>query len=379
MECLVSDLHDHPQNEFFFDPMEGQKREEFIDSIRTSGVIEPLIITQDNVIVSGHQRKSACVELGIESVSCIVRHYEDHDGITKEDWIVKDLIDTNVQQRGVIGGSALKAIRRVDALRAIYRLKRGGDHTSAKSKLPNWEFAPTPQCLQEVCNEAGVEKKYYENFRRIAEMPIELQDLLESGNLSADVALKIVKRLSPEEQELLFEQLPVYTKITTKIAEPLIQEIEKLRDDNAFFLADEDETSRRIDEADLELKAMRDENERIKSGRGSDVEIELRRERDEARTVAARLEEKNRIAEASLKRQTELRLADSELGCTAEQQVVSLCNLILATATPLSELPTSVFFKLGVESRRNLLEILSQSIDGLDEIRNLLAGIAEVG
>ena len=134
MEMLVSDLIDHPQNEYFFDQMEGQKRAEFLESINTSGIIEPLIITQDNVIVSGHQRKAACIELGIEKVPCVVRYYDDHDGITKDEWITKDLIDTNVQQRGAIGGSALKAIRRVDALRDIYKLRRGGDRKSEKIK-----------------------------------------------------------------------------------------------------------------------------------------------------------------------------------------------------------------------------------------------------
>lgn len=378
MDCLVSDLHDHPQNAFFFDPMEGQKWDEFLESIKESGVIEPLIITQDNVIVSGHQRKAACLELGIQTVPCVVRQYEDHDDITKDEWIIKDLIDTNVQQRGAIGGSELKAIRRVDALRGIYKLKHGGNR-STKSKCAERALAQQPPSIDEICAEAGSTRRAYSHYRCLQDMPEEMLSLLDVGELTVTVAADIARRLSPEEQEILFSMLPASQKITSKIIEPMVEEIEKLRADNAFFMSDEDATSRRIDEVDLEAKAIRDENERIKSGRGTDAEIDLRRERDEARSFAAQLEEKNRIIEASLKRQKALRIADSELGRTAEQQVFNLCNLILTTATPLAELPTSVFFKLSAESRRELVDIITRSIDGLDEIRNLLSGIAEAG
>ena len=64
----VKDLIPHPKNEYFFDDMTGQKYEEFRESIRTSGVIEPLIVTQDMVIVSGHQRSRCCIDEGIETV-----------------------------------------------------------------------------------------------------------------------------------------------------------------------------------------------------------------------------------------------------------------------------------------------------------------------
>ena len=118
MQALkVQDLKPHPKNEYFFDDMTGQKYEEFRESIRTSGVIEPLIVTQDMVIVSGHQRRRGCIDEGIETVMCDVRYYADKDGRSKEDWILKDLIETNVRQRGEIGGSELKAIHGVEEMR----------------------------------------------------------------------------------------------------------------------------------------------------------------------------------------------------------------------------------------------------------------------
>jgi len=51
----INQLTQHSKNNYFFDDITGDNWEEFKKSIKTSGVIEPIVITQDNVIVSGHQ------------------------------------------------------------------------------------------------------------------------------------------------------------------------------------------------------------------------------------------------------------------------------------------------------------------------------------
>ena len=94
--------------------MSGSKWEEFVESVRTSGVIEPIVITRDFTIVSGHQRVRACKELGIEEIPARVKDYAD------EDAVIKDLLETNVRQRGNIDGSALKLGRIIAELERIY-------------------------------------------------------------------------------------------------------------------------------------------------------------------------------------------------------------------------------------------------------------------
>ena len=93
----VNDLIPHPRNTEFFDDMTGEKWNEFLESVKTSGVIEPIVITQDKIIVSGHQRVRACKELGINEVLADTKHYDNDDAV------LKDLIETNVRQRGSIG------------------------------------------------------------------------------------------------------------------------------------------------------------------------------------------------------------------------------------------------------------------------------------
>ena len=62
----IDELKPHPRNNEFFDDMTGEKWNEFLESIRTSGVIEPIVITTDMVIVSPFVEES--------KGHCTIRH-----------------------------------------------------------------------------------------------------------------------------------------------------------------------------------------------------------------------------------------------------------------------------------------------------------------
>lgn len=222
MQALqVSKLQAHPQNEYFFDEMSGQKWEEFKESIKTSGVIEPIVVTQDLIIVSGHQRVRACRELGIVTILGEVRHYDNHDGRCAEDWVIKDLIETNVRQRGNIGGSELKAVHRVDELRRIYKVDGGGKHKSCDNVTTSGE----PVTAEDACKAAGIDYASYRQFKSLSDLIPDWQELLESGNVSASVAARIVSKLSEDDQEELYNALPVKERITGKVAERYLRQI----------------------------------------------------------------------------------------------------------------------------------------------------------
>ena len=102
----IEELKPHPRNSEFFDDMSGEKWQEFLKSIKTSGVIEPIVITQDKVIVSGHQRVRACKELGKDIVMVDVKIYDNDDDII-EDMIMmnmsscRNLYDSRIDNRFV--------------------------------------------------------------------------------------------------------------------------------------------------------------------------------------------------------------------------------------------------------------------------------------
>lgn len=116
----INELKLHPRNNEFFDDMQAEKWNEFLESINSRGVIEPIVITPDKVIVSGHQRVRACKELGISEVTCNIHIYKN------DDEILQDLLEINVRQRGDIGGSVKKVGKRIKELERIYGIKQGG-------------------------------------------------------------------------------------------------------------------------------------------------------------------------------------------------------------------------------------------------------------
>ena len=49
-------------------------------------ITEPIVITPDKVIVSGHQRVRACKELGIDEINCDIHLYNNEDEILQDFW-----------------------------------------------------------------------------------------------------------------------------------------------------------------------------------------------------------------------------------------------------------------------------------------------------
>ena len=210
----VNELKPHPRNNEFFDDMSGEKWQEFLDSIKTRGVIEPIVITPDKVIVSGHQRVRACKELGIKTVMCDVHTYDN------EDQILQDLIETNIRQRGDVGGSAKKVGKRIKELERIYGVEHGGDR---KSK-PNYSVLKSQE---DIAEQMGISVDTLQNYKMMAEMIPELEDLMDTGIVTKTTALALMKNLSSQEQEELISSLDTRKRITQKEMQKYIDDVKE--------------------------------------------------------------------------------------------------------------------------------------------------------
>lgn len=308
----VSELKPHPKNEYFFDEMSGQKYEEFKESIRTSGVIEPLIITQDMVIVSGHQRARACLEEGIEEVLCEVRHYGDKNGRCKEDWILKDLIETNVRQRGEIGGSELKAVHRVDELRRIYGIQHGGDrgnqYTGGKSgkcdKVTLGKNEPAePVTAEQACAAAGIDYGMYRHFKALADLNPDWQEMLEAGNVSATVACRIIAKLPADKQTELFDSLPddAKNRLTANEAKRYIAMLEQQQKEY------EAEAKQQRAETDEISKAYEEKSQKVLEQEGVIKALRAKRDPEQIAAMNKLYEQNEREHRAVQNLQTEKR------------------------------------------------------------------------
>lgn len=229
----VNELKPHPRNNEFFDDMSGEKWQEFLDSIKARGVIEPIVITPDKVIVSGHQRVRACKELGIKTVMCDVHTYDN------EDQILQDLIETNIRQRGDVGGSAKKVGKRIKELERIYGVREG-----RPEKLPNNSVVKSQE---DIAAQMGISVDTLQNYKMMAEMIPELEDLMDTGIVTKTTALALMKNLSPQEQEELISSLDTTKRITQKEMQKYIDEIRSLKA-NPPKPADYDSTKRQLED-----------------------------------------------------------------------------------------------------------------------------------
>lgn len=233
----VAELIPHSRNTEFFDDMSGEKWNDFLESVKTSGIIEPIVVTQDKVIVSGHQRVRACVELGIADILAEVRVYDD------ETKVIKDLIETNVRQRGMIPGSDRQIAARVNALKSVYGISRGGNRSE------------TQMTLGDVAAKAGTTADKYKNASVVCSTIPEVQELLETGIVSSATVRNLIATLSEEEQEKLVESLPQTEKITAKQMETYIAEIKRLEGDKADA---ENRAARAEEQAEVAVAAVRE-------------------------------------------------------------------------------------------------------------------------
>lgn len=210
----VSDLSPHPKNNYYFDDVSGDKWNEFLESIRKNGVREQIIVTDDMVIVSGHQRVRACKELGIQVIDAKIEHYNSDDDV------VRDLIEINTKQRGVISDSEIKIGRRIKFLEEYYGVQHGNNqHTERSGHNVN------SKSQNDLAEELEMSKRQMARYKSLTELIPELQSAVENGQITATTAMGFVKKLSPEEQKKLAESISGQDKVSGKEVEKYVIEL----------------------------------------------------------------------------------------------------------------------------------------------------------
>ena len=213
-----NNLRPHPRNNEFFDDMDGQKWKDFLQSVRTSGIIEPIIVTQDLVIVSGHQRVRAAKAIGLMKIAVEVRHYD------SDDKVLKDLIETNIMQRGIGNVNPMKLARCVGELERILGVSHGGDRKSSGTEFP------LKATQAELAEKFDMSQRQLRKYKKLLTLVPELQDVVESGEISVTDASAIIAKLPEHKQRELAEQIiGTDGKVSKQELERLKAENEKLR------------------------------------------------------------------------------------------------------------------------------------------------------
>ena len=70
----INQLKPHPLNSKIYS---NGNTEDLEASIQENGLLDPIVITKDNTIISGHRRWNACKNIGLENVDVRVEDFQD--------------------------------------------------------------------------------------------------------------------------------------------------------------------------------------------------------------------------------------------------------------------------------------------------------------
>lgn len=281
------DLKPHPRNGEFFDDMDGQKWKDFLQSVRTSGIIEPIIVTQDLVIVSGHQRVRAAKAIGLMKVAVEIRHYDD------EDKVLKDLIETNIKQRGNGNPNDVKLAYCILELERILGIRNGGDRKSDGHNVALKNQA-------DLADELNMSKRQLQRYKKLTELIPEWQEAVQTGKISAANASAILAKLPESEQRAIAEKIIGSDgKVSKQELEFYKNRVKELSDQNKALSDKKPEVVEKVVEKVVETTPSDYENLK----------------RDNARLF----KEKQELANKNVKQESEIRELKKAKGLTEER------------------------------------------------------------
>lgn len=200
---------------------EGQRFTDMVESVRSNGVIVPIVIrpaTEEGKyeILSGHNRVEAARVAGVDSVPAIVR-----TGLTEEEAMLF-VTETNLMQRSF---ADLKHSERAIVLATHYEAmkKKSGYRSDLVAEIEELSSAPVghgTRTRDKVGEEYNLGKTTVARYLRISKLIPELQERLNIDDIGMRVA-EAVSFLKRREQEVVEKMLSKGKKISIKQANML--------------------------------------------------------------------------------------------------------------------------------------------------------------
>ena len=103
----------------------------------------------------------------------------------------QDLLETNIRQRGDVGGSAKKVGLRIKELERLYGIQNGGDRGN-QYKEADPKISELANSQTDLASQMGISVDTLNNYKRLTEMIPELEDLVDTGIVTKSTALAMI-------------------------------------------------------------------------------------------------------------------------------------------------------------------------------------------
>lgn len=108
-----------------------------------------------------------------------ILHFDVEAPNNSETLKTQEQLETNIRQRGNVGGSAKKVGLRIKELERIYGIKQGGSGYYGNQHSKNEESSnnyKTPKTEEDIAKEIGISIASLQNYKKLTEMIPELSD-----------------------------------------------------------------------------------------------------------------------------------------------------------------------------------------------------------
>jgi ParB family transcriptional regulator, chromosome partitioning protein len=193
-----------------FKVLDDELMQQTIDSIMQVGVLNPAIIRPDPEggyeMVAGHRRLYAADLAGLKTMPAIVRNLTDDEAVIL-------MVDSNLQRE------TISPMERAQAYRMkLEALKHQGKRMDLKGKTTSGQLVQKSS-LDQVSEESGDSVKQVQRYIRLTELLPEIQEKVDSKEISFTPAVEI-SYLSADEQKQFLDAME-YSQNTPSLSQAL--------------------------------------------------------------------------------------------------------------------------------------------------------------
>lgn len=199
----LSEIIENEKNVLFRELTE-KEMEELKSSIQEVGLLEPLVVVQEGEqykLISGHQRKKALEELGMDKVAVNIVNLQDEDEELA-------LIHANIKQRKLNDMELARVIR--------------AEKEIIQQKIKKGTLKNQGRAIEQVANNLEISKDKAKRLDRLNLLIPELQLLVEQGKITTGKGQEI-GLLDVETQKIL------YSSLKENIEKFSLEEIKKIK------------------------------------------------------------------------------------------------------------------------------------------------------